>query len=84
MVDDLLFHELLRLGRLWLCLILYWVGRRRQAVTDQAHGPLAKWATRHSQAPKPFSGLTTKPRCGACESGPSEPPPAPPPRLHSP
>jgi len=59
MVDDLFFHELLLLGLLWLCLILYWVGLRRQAVTDQAHGHPAKWATRRSQDPKPFPGLTT-------------------------
>jgi hypothetical protein len=83
MVDDLLFHELLLLGLLCLCLIRYWVGLRRQAVTDQAHGHLAQWATRHSQDPKPFPGLTTMPRCSACESGQSEPPlAAPPPRLH--
>jgi hypothetical protein len=85
MVDDLLFHELLLLGLLWLCVILYWVGRRRQAVTDQARGHPAKRATRRSQDPKPFPGLTTKPRCGACEPGPGEPPPtAPPPRLYFP
>jgi hypothetical protein len=38
MVDDLLFHELLRLGLLWLCVSLYWVRRRRQAVTGQTCG----------------------------------------------
>jgi IS1 family transposase/transposase-like protein len=85
MVDDLLFHELLLLGLLWLCVILYWVGLRRQAVTDQARGHPAKRATRRSQDSKPFPGLTTKPRCGACEPGPGEPPPtAPPPRLYFP
>jgi transposase-like protein len=85
MVDDLFFHELLLFGLFCLGVILYWVGRRRQAVTDQAHGPPAKRATRRSPNPKPFSGLTTKPRCGACERGPGAPPPvAPPVRLHSP
>jgi hypothetical protein len=48
MVDDLLFHELLLLGLLCLCLIRYWVGLGRHAVTDQAHGHLAQWATRYS------------------------------------
>ncbi len=84
MVDDLFFYELLLLGLLWLCVILYGVGLRRQAVTDQARGNPAKRATRRSQDPKPFPGLTTKPRCGACEPGPGKPPPtASPPRLHS-
>lgn len=85
MVEDLLFHELLLLALLWLCVILQWVGRRRQAVADQAQGNPAKRATRRSQDPKPFPGLTTKPRCGACELGPGKPPPsAPPPRLYFP
>jgi hypothetical protein len=38
MVDDLFFCELLLLGLLWLCVILSWVGRRRQAAMDQARG----------------------------------------------
>jgi transposase-like protein len=85
MLEDLFSHELLLLGLLWLSVILYGVGRRRQAVADQAHGSPAKRATRSSQAPKPFPGLTTTPRCGACEPGPGESPPATPPaQLHSP
>jgi hypothetical protein len=67
MVDDLFFRELLLLGLLWLCVTLYWVGRRRQAVTDPAHRQPVKRSTRRSQAPKPFPGLTTKPLCAACE-----------------
>ena len=54
MVDDLLFHELLLLALLWLCVIQYWMGRWRQAMADQAHGHPAKQATRCSKAPKPF------------------------------
>jgi IS1 family transposase len=85
MVEDLFFHELPLLALLWLCVILYGVGRRCQTAADQAHGNPAKRATKRSQAPKPFPGFTTKPRCGACERGPGEPPPAAPPaRLHSP
>jgi IS1 family transposase/transposase-like protein len=85
MVDDLLFHELLLLGLLWLCVILYWVRRRRQAVTGQACGSPAQRTTRRSQDPKPFPGLTTKPYCAACQPGPGElPPRTPPPWLHFP
>jgi hypothetical protein len=54
MVEDLFFHERLLLALLWRCVILYGVGRRRQAVADQAHGNPAQQATRRSQAPKPF------------------------------
>jgi hypothetical protein len=66
MVDDLFFHELLLLGLLWLCVILYWMRQRRQAVTEQAHGNAAKRATSRSRAPKPFPGLTSKPCCASC------------------
>jgi len=85
MVDDPVFHELLLLGLLWLCVILYWVRLRRQAVTDQTCGNPAQRTTRRSQDPKPFPGLTIKPYCDACKPGPSEPPPMTlPPRLHFP
>ena len=83
MVDDLLFHELLLLGLLWLCVILYWVRRRRQAVTGQTCSSPAQRTTRRSQDPKPFPGLTTKPYCAACQLGPGEPlPMTPPPWLN--
>jgi IS1 family transposase/transposase-like protein len=85
MVDDLLFHELLLLGLLWLCVILYWVRRRHQAVTGQTCGSPAQRTTGRSQDPKPFPGLTTKPYCAACQPGPGEPPPlTPPPWLRFP
>jgi hypothetical protein len=61
MVDDLVFYELLLLGLLWLCMMLYWVRRRRQARTDQTCGSPAQRTTRRSQDPKPFPRLTTKP-----------------------
>jgi len=68
-----------------LCVILYWVRLRRQAVTDQTCGNPAQRTTRRSQDPKPFPGLTIKPYCDACKPGPSEPPPMTlPPRLHFP
>jgi transposase-like protein len=85
MGDDLVCHELLRLTLLWLCVIVYGVGRPRHMAADQAHGHPATRARRRSPVPRPFPGLTTKPPCGACERGAGDPPPgAPPPRLHAP
>jgi hypothetical protein len=75
MVENLLFHEFLLVVLLWLGVILYGVARRYQTAVDHAHGHPAKRATRRSQIPRPFPGLTTKPPCGACERGAGEPRP---------
>jgi hypothetical protein len=66
MVDDLLFHELLLLGLLWLCLILIGGWPRQRAATDQADGQPATRTHRRSTDPPPFPGLTTRPLCAAC------------------
>jgi IS1 family transposase/transposase-like protein len=63
MVHDLLFHALLLLGILWLCVSLIWVWRQRHAATSHA----TTRATRRSHANKPFPGLTHKPSCVTCE-----------------
>jgi hypothetical protein len=36
-VDDLVFHELLLLGLLWLYMLLYWLRPWLQAEVGQAH-----------------------------------------------
>jgi IS1 family transposase/transposase-like protein len=74
MVHDLLFHALLLLGILWLSVILIWVWLQRHAATSHA----TTWATRRSQANKPFPGLTHKPSCAICEDGAKEQAKAPP------
>jgi hypothetical protein len=61
MVDDLLFHELLLLGPLWLCVIWCWRWSKRLAAPCQAHGQPVKRSQRHATHQKPFPGLTTKP-----------------------
>jgi IS1 family transposase/transposase-like protein len=88
MVDDLLFHELLLLGLLWLCVIWCWRWSKRLAAPCQAHGQPVKRSQRHATHQKPFPGLTTKPLCAACthtvQAHAAKPPPAPPPLLTSP
>jgi hypothetical protein len=48
MIDNLLFHELLLLGLLWLCVIWCWRWSKRQAVPGQAHGQPIKRSQRLS------------------------------------
>jgi IS1 family transposase/transposase-like protein len=73
-------HDLLLLGLLWLCVILYWQWARGRPGKCQA--TLAKQTKQCSKDPKPFPGLTHKPHCAACEptqesalQAPSCPPP---------
>jgi IS1 family transposase/transposase-like protein len=85
-MHDLLLDALL-LMILWLYVILLWVWPRCQATTSQADRQSAKRSMRRLQDPKPFPGLTTKPRCPACEHAPQpalQRPTCPPPLRHSP
>src|SRR5262245_62109688 len=82
MIDHRRFHNLLLFGLLWRCMTVSWLWRRRHAATDPARRQPVTRATRRSQAPKLFPGLTTKPSCVACEqvqghadSRPEAPPP---------
>jgi transposase-like protein len=67
MVSHLLFDELLLFGLLWLCVLSYWVWRRSCVAPSQSTPMRGKRATRRSQDPKAFPGLTHKPHCEACE-----------------
>lgn len=82
MEHDLLFYELLLGAVLWLGGGVYWWWQRGPA----AKPPPSTQIKRSSQAPKPFTGLTHKPPCPACEQGPAhraQPPLSPPPRITS-
>jgi hypothetical protein len=67
MVHDLLSYALLLTGILWLYVILMWVWPPHQAAPGHTDRQPAHQAARRSQDPKPFSGLTHKPCCVACE-----------------
>src|SRR6266545_3788811 len=87
MVDDILFHTLLLVVFLWLCLTWYWMEPGNRLAPYLRQGKPAKPSKTRVQETKPFSGFTTKPLCVACEHAPGPddaPRSAPPPRLHSP
>jgi hypothetical protein len=67
MVHDLLSYALLLMGILWLYVILLWVWPPHQAAPGHTDRQPAHRASRRLQDPKPFSGLTHKPCCVACE-----------------
>src|SRR5262245_55711493 len=84
MVDNLLVHDLLLIGLLWLGGMLYTRWARTQAALCPTPRKPATLLHKHSQDPKPFPGLTHKPHCALCEQVPelaSPPPRVPPPRL---
>jgi hypothetical protein len=61
MIDNALFHALLLVGFLWLCMSLYAVHLQTQPTKRKPAQPVQK----RSRDPKPFPGLTHKPHC-AC------------------
>jgi IS1 family transposase/transposase-like protein len=84
MVDHLLFYEFLLIVLLWLGVILCEGWARSRSAASPAIRKRATPLPKCFRAPKPFAGLTHKPRCAACEQAPapdSLPPRVPPPRL---
>src|SRR6267142_4881319 len=67
MGHDLLSYALLLMGIVWLSVILIWVWPPHQAAPGHTDRQPAHRASRRLQDPKPFSGLTHKPCCVACE-----------------
>src|SRR6266511_1728843 len=70
MVDDILFHALLLVVLLWLCLTWYWMGAWNRLAPYPGQRKPAKPTKTRVQETKPFSGVTAKPLCVACEQGP--------------
>ena len=84
MVSDLLFYELLLLGLLWLCVLLYYAWPSDCPIGNQRTPTCAKPPRKRFRDPKPFPGLTCKPLCTACEQAyeyTPQPPGCPPPRI---
>jgi hypothetical protein len=84
MVSNLVFSQLILIALVWVFLMLYWLWSSEPAAARPTTSkPLTPPRTR-SKEPKPFPGLTRKPRCDACEqvvASYHEPPCAPPPRI---
>ena len=81
MGDDLLGRECLVLGLLGLYIVVYWAWQR--VSTRQAGGQSATRPKRYTKTPKPFTGLTHKPRCSGCEQAVEPQPPSAPPTIAS-
>jgi hypothetical protein len=81
MVSHLFFYQLGLVALVWLCVMLHWVWPSDSAACPTTPEPTPPVPKRHC-ALTPFTGLTTKPHCAACEHGndlrpqtPSVPPP---------
>jgi hypothetical protein len=90
MISHHVYYQLAILGFLWLCIMLHcgWPSRSTRSLSRPAEpGPLT-CKRKHSNAPKPFEGLTQRPHCAACEhdathpQGPSPMRPDPMPPTH--
>jgi hypothetical protein len=77
MVDNPLSPDLLLIVLLWLGGFLYKRWARNRSATGQTPGKPATLLPKYSRDPKPFAGLTHKPRCAACEQAPEPGSPAP-------
>jgi IS1 family transposase len=71
MGHDLVFHALLLLGLLYLCMLLYGVWLWGRPAPCQTTATPAKAIKTRSKDPKPFAGLTHTPPCDACEHAPA-------------
>ena len=84
MVSHLFFYQLVLVALVWLCLMLQWAWPSDPvAVCPTTPEPLPPRPKRRRK-PQPFTGLTTKPPCDACEHASdlrSEAPCTPPPRI---
>jgi hypothetical protein len=68
MVSHLFFYQLVLIALVWLCLMLQWTWPSDPAPCPPIPEPTPPVPKRH-RVPKPFTGLTTKPHCDACEHG---------------
>src|SRR5215475_4243413 len=77
MVDHLLFYDLLLIGLLWLGGLLHKRWARHRAAICPPPRTAAPPLHKHAQDPKPFPGLTHKPRCALCAQAPEPASPVP-------
>ena len=88
MVSNLVFYQLALIALGWLFLMLSWWWPSEPAVARPRPPTLVTPPRKRSTAPKPFTGLTRKPHCDACEQADEDLrlplPSAPPPKLVSP
>jgi hypothetical protein len=86
MVSHLFFYQLVLLGLLWLCCMLHAAWPSSDAVGVPRPPERMPPSRKRPRVPKPFPGLTHKPRCEACAQAAVPHPQAscaPPPRIVS-
>jgi len=84
MVSHLFFYQLVLVALVWLCVMLHWAWPSDSTIAcPTTPEPIPPVPKRHREL-TPFTGLTTKPHCDACErrsDSRPRPPASPPPRL---
>src|SRR5262245_41020858 len=86
MITDLIFSQLLLVGLLWLCFLLYVLWPSERVAAGPRLPRPAPPPRKHSTDPKPFPGLLHKPLRAACEQATNsrpQAPDAPPPLITS-
>jgi len=86
MVSNLVFYQLVLIALVWVFLLLCWLEPSELAASCPTTPQTLPPPRKRSTGPKPFTGLTRKPYCEACEQAIEphrEPPVGPPPRIVS-
>ncbi len=84
MVSNLVVYQLALIALVWLFLMLAWLWPSEPAAARPIPPTPVTPPRKRSTAPKPFTGLTRKPHCDACEhrgDPPSQTPSSPPLRI---
>src|SRR6267378_7928850 len=84
MIPHLFFYQLVLLGLLWLFFMLHAAWPSQGTATQRRPVEPILPLRKRSSDPQPFSGLTHKPPCAACEQAHAsapQPPGCPPPRI---
>src|SRR5262249_29746247 len=67
MVSPLFFYQLVLVALVWLCVMLQWAWPSAPATAGPTTLEPTPPRPKRRREPKPFTGLTTKPHCDACE-----------------
>src|SRR3989441_632433 len=84
MIPQPFFYQLVVLGLLWLFVMLHYAWPSRCVASPHQPAKPILPPRKHSSDPQPFSGLSRRPLCAACEqvhASAPQPPCAPPPRM---
>ena len=87
MVSNLFFYQIVLIALVWLFLMLAWLWPSEPTAVPPSPSKPVIPPRQRSKKPQPFTGLTCKPHCEACEQAIEismlAPPSAPPPKLTS-